>query len=333
MWQKLEQMDEYIDEIRNHAHRLEAVGHHVDDDDLVFYTLNGLPVEEFKNLKTAVRTRGDVSFEELTTLLHSEEMQIHKYEASSSAKVFVTTDKGNTFSQNAAPISSSAGPPSSAGSSSQIQMFQPQNEQTSFYPQNVQSQNRNSGYDNRGRGRNTGGFGTSQPQGMPGVNFIGGNSQGISGTGYTGFGGFNGSGFGIGSVFGTQNCAPPYNQLSQFARSGVPQFGNSVLPQPAGHGFIGNGSQNSVNPCVQPTAFSAVTSSSTSPQWYFDSGASSHVTNSLANLQLHQPCTSGEGIVVGNGNSVPVTYSGHSNTSSSTSGTLPPGFVPHSDIL
>lgn len=41
-------MDSYIDQIRSHAQKLEAVGHHVPDDDLVFYTLNGLPKEEFK---------------------------------------------------------------------------------------------------------------------------------------------------------------------------------------------------------------------------------------------------------------------------------------------
>ncbi|XP_058194403.1 uncharacterized protein LOC131311092 [Rhododendron vialii] len=86
-------MDGYIDEIREHAQRLEAVGHHVDDDDLVFYTLNGLPKEEFKQLRTAIGARGgDIAFEELTTILHSEESRIHK-EASTSAKVFVAASK------------------------------------------------------------------------------------------------------------------------------------------------------------------------------------------------------------------------------------------------
>lgn len=79
--------------------------------------------------------------------------------------------------------------------------------------------------------------------------------------------------------------------------SGVPPMVNMVTPR-----FT----QGSVNPS---TAFSAVTSSTNSPQWYFDSGASSHVTNDLANLQLHQLCVSGEGVIVGNGNFVPVTYS------------------------
>lgn len=147
-------MDYHIDEIRNHAHRLEAVGHHVDDDDLVFYTLNGLPVEEFRNLKTAVRTRGDVSFEELTTILHSEEVQIHKQEASNSSKILVATTKSGTSTTN----HDTTGPIfySNLGHPPQLQMFQPPTGQGSYYPQNTQSQNRNSGYDNRGRGRNIG---------------------------------------------------------------------------------------------------------------------------------------------------------------------------------
>lgn len=42
-------MDSYIDEIRSHAQRLEAMGHHIDDDDLVIYTLNGLPKRSLNN--------------------------------------------------------------------------------------------------------------------------------------------------------------------------------------------------------------------------------------------------------------------------------------------
>lgn len=86
-------MDSYIDEIRSYAQRLEAVGHHIDDDDLVFYTLNGLPKEEFKQLRTTIGARGgDITFEELTTILHFEESRTHKEELNS-AKVFVATSK------------------------------------------------------------------------------------------------------------------------------------------------------------------------------------------------------------------------------------------------
>lgn len=89
---------------------MEAVGHHVDDDDLVFYTLKGLPQEEFKQLRTAIGARGDdITFEELTTILHSEETRIHKAESSSSAKVFVASSKLPDVSQK--PILDTNAPP------------------------------------------------------------------------------------------------------------------------------------------------------------------------------------------------------------------------------
>lgn len=34
-------MDEYVDEIIGYAKKLEAIGYHIDDDDLVFYALKG----------------------------------------------------------------------------------------------------------------------------------------------------------------------------------------------------------------------------------------------------------------------------------------------------
>ncbi|KAH7861629.1 hypothetical protein Vadar_028630 [Vaccinium darrowii] len=251
-------MDEYIDEIRNHAHRLDAVGHHVDDDDLVFYTLNGLPVEEFRNLKTAVRTRGDVTFEELTTILHSEEIQIHKHEASSSAKVFVTTEKGSSGAQNATPDITTNGLSTNMAYSSQLQMFQPQNTQGAYYPQNAPTQNRNTGYDNRGRGRNTG-YGQRNPCQICGksnhtayscyqrqnlnfqppsfVNTGSGrsNSQTWNGGNQNGYGGFHGSDTGTSGYGKTQvGCygMPP-------TQGGCVLFGNS---QPSGfYGMPGVG--------------------------------------------------------------------------------------------
>lgn len=47
------------------------------------------------------------------------------------------------------------------------------------------------------------------------------------------------------------------------------------------------------------------------PQWYFDSGATTHVTNDLNNLSQSQPCSTGDGVVVGNGSSLPITYTGN----------------------
>ncbi|PKU87026.1 Retrovirus-related Pol polyprotein from transposon TNT 1-94 [Dendrobium catenatum] len=44
--------------------------------------------------------------------------------------------------------------------------------------------------------------------------------------------------------------------------------------------------------------------------WYLDSGASSHLTNSLNNLQISAPYTRNDGITVGDGRSVPIAHSG-----------------------
>lgn len=48
-------MDSYIDEIRNYAQRLEAVGYHVEENDLVFCAIKGLP-PVFRGIKSAFNT-------------------------------------------------------------------------------------------------------------------------------------------------------------------------------------------------------------------------------------------------------------------------------------
>lgn len=63
------------------------------------------------------------------------------------------------------------------------------------------------------------------------------------------------------------------------------------------HSGIGNGYETSVN------------SNYSSPQpWFFDSGATNHVTNNLQNLEISQPVHGTEGVLVGNGTSLQVTH-------------------------
>ncbi|KAH7862463.1 hypothetical protein Vadar_005129 [Vaccinium darrowii] len=57
-----------------------------------------------------------------------------------------------------------------------------------------------------------------------------------------------------------------------------------------------------------------------SQPWYFDSGATHHITNSLQNLNIAQPVAYGEGIMVGNGTQIPVTHTGKAG---SVSGNVP----------
>ncbi|KAH7860203.1 hypothetical protein Vadar_010596 [Vaccinium darrowii] len=83
---KTSTMQEYIDEISDCAHKLAASGSPIDDEDLIFYALNGLP-SEFDPIKSAARMRaGDLKFEELTSLLEAEDMILQKAQKRSSAK-------------------------------------------------------------------------------------------------------------------------------------------------------------------------------------------------------------------------------------------------------
>lgn len=63
-----------------------CIGYHIDDDDLVFYALKGLP-SEFKHVRSAFTAKMDVLFDELATILKNEESQIHKDEGTSAPKV------------------------------------------------------------------------------------------------------------------------------------------------------------------------------------------------------------------------------------------------------
>ncbi|KAH7844680.1 hypothetical protein Vadar_030567 [Vaccinium darrowii] len=78
------------DRLRGYAQKLEAIGYHVDDDDLVFYALKGLP-PEFKPVRSALIAKGDVVFDELVTILKNEELQLERDEGFGSTKVFLTT--------------------------------------------------------------------------------------------------------------------------------------------------------------------------------------------------------------------------------------------------
>lgn len=61
-------------------------------------------------------------------------------------------------------------------------------------------------------------------------------------------------------------------------------------------------------PMVQRS--STVMSTPTGGNWFFDSGATSHVTNDLSNLSVQHPYTGGTGVMVGNGSTLPITHSG-----------------------
>lgn len=69
-------MESYIDTIKDYSQKLAAVGSPLDENDLIFHTLRGLP-KTFNGFKIAVRTRGDtIGFSELVTMLKGEDLQL-----------------------------------------------------------------------------------------------------------------------------------------------------------------------------------------------------------------------------------------------------------------
>lgn len=71
-----------------------------------------------------------------------------------------------------------------------------------------------------------------------------------------------------------------------------------------------------VNPTAGSSNFRAyaapipLNSISSSPPWYVDSAATSHLTNDLSNLQLYQPYQGSEQVMIGDGNTLPIHNSG-----------------------
>ncbi|KAH7841417.1 hypothetical protein Vadar_029614 [Vaccinium darrowii] len=78
---KTSTIEAYIDKIQEIAQKLTATGCVIEDDEIVFRALQGLP-KVFNGLRTAVRamrTRGyKVTFDELVTMMKSEEAQLSK---------------------------------------------------------------------------------------------------------------------------------------------------------------------------------------------------------------------------------------------------------------
>ncbi|KAG5560719.1 hypothetical protein RHGRI_003902 [Rhododendron griersonianum] len=81
-------------------------------------------------------------------------------------------------------------------------------------------------------------------------------------------------------------------------------------------------------------AFSSVTSPATHP-WFFDSGATNHITHNLQNLANPQPATAHDGIMVGNGSQLQASHTGKGQdyTQNLVQGAMSQGSVSHSDLL
>ncbi|XP_058219138.1 uncharacterized protein LOC131329773 isoform X2 [Rhododendron vialii] len=72
---------------------------------------------------------------------------------------------------------------------------------------------------------------------------------------------------------------------------------------------------------------------SSSQPWYFDSGATNHITHSIQNLAHPQPAVMNDGIMVGNGSHLQASHTGQTYRQNLVQGALPQGSLAHSDLL
>ncbi|KAH7840175.1 hypothetical protein Vadar_013744 [Vaccinium darrowii] len=322
-----------------------------------------LSFKVFNGFKTAIRTRGgDIKFDEVVTMLNSEDLQLIQEGSLESdvSTVLVATSSGNTTASECVTGSHTNGQQSQFDSSQQT--MNPYLPQQQFYQQNNRNGNRNRGY-RGGRlyrdpcaicGRNNhltdfcyykNGNGYQASPTFPGSNFavvpngswsltpwvhssvlsyngpmqqpgfassnVRGFTQGsqrqIIPSGSSGHGnGYGTAGYGNNFTIGAQAQSSSHTQTQAQAHfTGgftVPYMvhGQSQQQQPV---FFSSPQSFSAPQSVPAQQF-ATTTPSNAPQWYLDSGATHHITNSMQNLDIAQPASPSDGIIVGNGSTL-----------------------------
>lgn len=115
---KTTSMEQYLDSIKVLVQRLEATGSHMEDEELVFHTLKGLPDPTYRSFKQAIRTRFEtapLTFSGLVSMLMAEDLYLDTEQVDTST--ILLTQGGNT--------SSSTTPQNAAGTSLISQTSQP----------------------------------------------------------------------------------------------------------------------------------------------------------------------------------------------------------------
>ncbi|KAA8544152.1 hypothetical protein F0562_022212 [Nyssa sinensis] len=84
-------MKSYLDEIKQIIDKLAATANLISDEEIVFVTLKGIP-KEYVSFKTAIQARDTlITFEELSNLLLSEEINISMDELELNSQIGVST--------------------------------------------------------------------------------------------------------------------------------------------------------------------------------------------------------------------------------------------------
>ncbi|KAI8562467.1 hypothetical protein RHMOL_Rhmol03G0039200 [Rhododendron molle] len=120
---KTSTIEHYVDTLKEFSQKLIVAGSPVDEDDLIFHTLRGLPpvFNGFKTTVRAMRTRGDIiSFDQVVNMLNGEDQLLQQSSAehaSSSSSVLVATH-GSPSPQGPISASTSSMPASLLNTSS-----------------------------------------------------------------------------------------------------------------------------------------------------------------------------------------------------------------------
>ena len=255
----------------------------------MFHALNGLP-SEFNSFNTAIRTRAEpLKLEELASFLTTEEMHISKVQSQGSMSVESTfvfvAAQGSGKSSNTAPTHMPSG-----NNNSFLNAYGMSN-----FHKGGRSYNKSRGKENKGGAWfNNGSKNACQICGK--TNHIAANCYHRLNLDYQ-----SPSFQSQNPFYGPRSPNPFYGPRNPNPSSGHPSYPITSPPQ------------HSTPPLQsRPQAYFTPQQSysQSSPNWYFDSGATSHITNDLSNLTLQQPYSSSDGVVVGNGSTLPISHSG-----------------------
>lgn len=140
-------MDQYLDYIKGVVQKLAASGHYVDDEDLIFHTLNGLRTK-YDSFKQAIRTRTDsISFGTFTSMLVAEDLHIENAQCTIDPTSILVAQSSNALVPAANVPSMSYQTPgvqssSMSSSPAQFQFPVPISPQQQFYPSSSGGNNR-----------------------------------------------------------------------------------------------------------------------------------------------------------------------------------------------
>ncbi|KAA8519620.1 hypothetical protein F0562_013935 [Nyssa sinensis] len=249
-------MKSYLDEIKQITDKLAATANLISDEEIIFITLKGLP-REYVSFKTAIRAREtSITFEELSNLLLSEEINISIDELELNSPIGISTAltaQGNTRGHQNSALN-----PNSQGNRGR-------GNYRSNYRGNYQNNNRGN-YKGRGNYSNRGSFNPT----------------------YCG------------------NGQAQWNLSSEF---GSAEVRCQICNKPR---HIAKDCWYRTDLHYQPPTQALMASNETpaNDQWFFDSGATHHITSNVGNLYQPEKYSGTQKVVVGDGKHLNIKHKG-----------------------